>query len=240
MNRIIRASARASLLAAALTFAAALPAFATVVTAVGSYSNDADPNNMATGFPNGPFGMTSNPTGGVGNGPTYSFVDFFPTATFSLNNIVGLSANFNDTLGGADGGSPRFYIGLANGHFYSVYLGPPASFNQASPSGFTTAFSGLNLVNATNNTGFENTGTYQSFASFQAGADGSQIVTDVAFNVDGGWAANGPQALTLNSMTVQFLAAPEPATWTMMAAALGLLGFLVARRRRNSAGAIAA
>lgn len=54
MNRILRASARASLLAAALTFAAALPAFATVVTATGTYSNDADPNNLATGFPNGP------------------------------------------------------------------------------------------------------------------------------------------------------------------------------------------
>lgn len=54
MHRILRASVRASLLAAALTFAAALPAFATVVTATGTYSNDADPNNLATGFPNGP------------------------------------------------------------------------------------------------------------------------------------------------------------------------------------------
>jgi len=95
----------------------------------------------------------------------------------------------------------------------------------------------LNLINATNNTNFENTDTYQTFASFQVGADGSQIVTDIAFNVDGGWAANGPQALTLNSFNVQYLAVPELATWTMMAAALG---FLVARRRRGSAGAIAA
>ncbi|HEV2265143.1 MAG TPA: PEP-CTERM sorting domain-containing protein [Stellaceae bacterium] len=233
MNRIIRASARASLLAAALTFAAALPAFATIVTATGTYSNDADPNNLATGFPSGPFSLTSGAT-------TYSFVDFFPNQTFSLNNITGLSANFTDIAGGADGGAPRFVVGLANGNFYSVYLGPPSSFNQSSPSAFTTAFSGLNLVNATNDTGFKNTGTYQTFASFQAGADGSQIVTDVGFVLDGGWAANGPQALTLNSLSVQFLAAPEPATWTMMAAALGLLGFLVARRRRSSAGAIAA
>jgi len=233
MNRIIRAFARASLLAAALTFAAALPAFATVVTATGTYSNDADPLNMATGFPNGPFSLTSNPT-------TYSYVDFFPNQTFSLNNIVGLSANFTDTLGGAGGGAPRFVVGLANGNFYDVYLGPPPSFNQASPSAFTTAFNGLNLVNATNDTGFENTGTYKTFASFQSGSDGSQIVTDVAFVVDAGWAANGPQALTLNSLTVQFLAAPEPATWTMLAAALGLLGLLVARRRRNAGGSVAA
>src|SRR5690348_4491513 len=236
MNRIIRASARASLLAAALTFAAALPAFATVVTAIGSYSNDADPLNMATGFPNGPFNLTSTNTGAT---TTYSYVDFFPTATFSLNNITGLTANFTDTLGGSQLGAPRFVVGLANGNFYSVYLGPPPSFAQSSPSAFTTAFSGLNLVNATNDTGFENTGTYKTFADFQASADGSQIVTDVAFVLDGANATSN-QALTLNSFSVQFLAAPEPATWTMMAAALGLLGFLVARRRRNSAGAIAA
>jgi len=39
---------------------------------------------------------------------------------------------------------------------------------------------------------------------------------------------------------VQFLAAPEPVTWTMFAAALGLLGLLVTRRRRNAGGAVAA
>ena len=71
-------------------------------------------------------------------------------------------------------------------------------------------------------------------------ADGSQIVTDVFFIVDGGFGANGPQALTLNSLTVEFLAAPEPATWTMLTAALGLLSLLVARRRRNAGGAVAA
>ncbi|MDE1968372.1 MAG: PEP-CTERM sorting domain-containing protein [Alphaproteobacteria bacterium] len=46
--------------------------------------------------------------------------------------------------------------------------------------------------------------------------------------------------MTLNSLTVEFLAAPEPATWTMLTAALGLLSLLVARRRRNAGGAVAA
>ncbi|MGH7007732.1 MAG: PEP-CTERM sorting domain-containing protein [Stellaceae bacterium] len=233
MNRIIRASARASLLAAALTFAAALPAFATVVTATGTYSNDADPQNQATGFPNGPFSLTSGPT-------NFSYVDFIPNQTFSLNNITGLSANFTDISGGADVGSPRFVVQLANGNFYSTYLGTPPNFNDSNPAAFTTAYSNFNFVNATNNTGFENSGSLHTFTSFEAGADGSQIVTDVFLILDGGFGVNGPQALTLNSLSVQFLAAPEPATWTMMAAALGLLGFLVARRRRNSAGAIAA
>lgn len=164
--------------------------------------------------------------------------DFFPSQTFSLNNIAGLSASFNDTAGGANVGAPQLVVGLANGNFYDVYLGPPPNFVQTNPATFTAAFSGLNLVSGANDTGFENTGTYKTFASFQAGADGSQIVTDVGFVLDAGFA--GAQALTLNWLSVQFLAAPEPATWTMMAAALGLLGFLVARRRRNSAGAIAA
>ena len=233
MNRIIRASARASLLAAALTFAAALPAFATVVTATGSYNNEGDPNNMATGFPNGPFGMTSTPT-------TYSVVDFVPTQTFSLNNIVGLSANFVDTLGGADVGSPRIHVNLANGDFYTLYVGTPPNFNDNNPAAFTAAYSNFNFVNGTNDSGFKNSGALNTFASFQPGADGSQIVTDVSFIIDSGFAGNGPEALTLNSLSVQFLAAPEPATWTMMAAALGLLGLLVARRRRNSTGAITA
>ena len=234
MNRIIRASARASLLAAALTLVAALPAFATVVTATGTYSNDADAGNMASGFPNGPFSLTSNAT------PTYSYVDFIPNQTFSLNNIVGMSANFTDISGGADGGSPRFVVQLQNGNFYTTYVGTPPSFNDNNPAAFTTAYSNFNFVNATNDTGFENSGTYKTFASFQSGSDGSQIVTDVFFIVDGGWAANGPQALTLKSLSVQFLAAPEPATWTMLAAALGLLGLLVARRRRNAGGLVAA
>ncbi|MGH6968404.1 MAG: PEP-CTERM sorting domain-containing protein [Stellaceae bacterium] len=62
----------------------------------------------------------------------------------------------------------------------------------------------------------------------------------VAKVIKRGFGANGPQALTLNSLSLQFLAAPEPASWTLVAAALGLLGLLVIRRRRNSAGAIVA
>ena len=231
MNRTLRASARASLLAAALTFTAALPAFATVVTATGTYPNDAEPNNLATGFPNGPFGLTSGAT-------TYSFVDFFPSQTFSLNNIVGLSSSFNDTAGGANVGAPRITVNLANGDFYTVYLGPAPNFVETNPAQFTTDYSGLQLDSGVHNSAFENTGSYTTFASLEAGADGSQIATGLSFILDAGFA--GAQALTLNSLSVQFLAAPEPATWTMMAAALGLLGFLVARRRRNSAGAIAA
>ena len=106
------------------------------------------------------------------------------------------------------------------------------------PTAFTAAYSNFNFVNATNDTGFENTGTYKTFASFAAGSDGSQIVTDVALVLDGGWAANGPQALTLNSIDVQFQAAPEPATWTLMLA--GLMGLIVIRRRRGFSGAAAA
>lgn len=74
----------------------------------------------------------------------------------------------------------RIVVSLANYNFYSVPLGTSPNFN---------------FVSAANDTGFENTGTYKTFASFQAGADGSQIVTDVALVLDGGFGANGPQAL---------------------------------------------
>jgi len=233
MNRILRASALASALFAALMVAAVSPAFATIVTATGTYSNDADAGNMATGFPNGPFDLTSN-----ASPVTYSYVDFTPNQTFSLNNITGLGATFTDTLGGAYGGSPRIVVGLQNGDFWTVYVGTPPTFTDNNPTAFTTAYSNFNFVNATNDTGFENNFPLSTFASAQAGADGSQLVTNVWFIVDGGWGANGPQALTLDSVNLQFLAAPEPATWTLMLA--GLLGVLIIRRRRRLPEAAAA
>src|SRR6185437_12014505 len=155
----------------ALVCAMALPASAATIT--GTYTNDGDPLNQANGiFPStgssGPFELTSFPTS---TGSTYSFVDFTltPDEQFRLNSMTSLSATFSSDFGGSAGGSPRITLWLDNGGFIQVYLGTPPSFTTANIGGF----SGLNLDNATNDAGYENSGSYVTLASLDAtyGAD---------------------------------------------------------------------
>ena len=80
--------------------------------------------------------------------------------TFHFNHIQRpstISASFTDNTGGADVGSPRFVSTATNGDFFSVYLGTPPNFNDNDPAAFTTAFSGVNLNNGTNNSAYEST-----------------------------------------------------------------------------------
>ena len=98
----------------------------------------------------------------------------------------------------------------------------------------------MNLINGTNNTGYENTGTYLPFSSFEA-AYGADTVTIVKFILDGGWGPNGAQALTLDSINIEIpgAATPLPAALPLFATGLGALGLLGWRRKRKNA-AIAA
>src|SRR5208282_683531 len=137
------------------------PSPASAIEISGTYSNGADSNNQATGFPSGPFSLTSTAS-------TYSFVEFTPGAWATVNSITSLSATFTDTAGGAYGGSPRIELDLNNGGWFLVYLGTPPSFNDSNPATFTADFSNFNLTGGTNDTAYENGNTYSSFASFDA------------------------------------------------------------------------
>src|ERR1022692_1480948 len=201
---------------------------ATAATVTGTYSNDADAGNQATGFPNGPFGLTSTAS-------TYSYVDFTPNQTFTYSQIQSIGATFSDSTGGAYGGSPRLVTVLNTGDFILTFLGTPPSFTDPN----IAAYSGANLDNATNNSAYENSNTYLPFSSFNA-LYGADTVTNVYFTLDGGWGGNGPQALTLNSINIEIpnAATPLPSTWLMLLSGFVGLGFLAYRGSKKNAVAI--
>jgi hypothetical protein len=221
-------------LCAGLAFWLAGASLATASTVTGTYSNDADSGNQATGFPIGPFGLTSTAT-------TYSYVDFIPDQTFTYSQIQSIGATFSDTAGGADAGSPRLFIGLNTGGWILTYLGTPPGFADSNSALFTATFSGANLNNGTNNSAYENGNTYSPFSSFNA-LYGGDTVTDVALIIDSGWAANGPEALTLDSINIEISSAatPLPSTWLMLLSGFVGLGFFAYRGTKKNAAALAA
>jgi hypothetical protein len=198
---------------------------AAAVTVTGTYTNDGDAGNQATGT--GPFVLTSTAS-------TYSYIHFIPDQTFNFNQIQLIGATFTDTSGGAGGGSPRLQTVLSSGDFFSTYLGPPPSFNDPNPVTFTAAYSGTNLNNGTNNTGFQNSGSYQPFDSFFS-TYGGITVTDFYFIVDSGWFTNGTQSLILDSINVEIAASevPIPAALPLFVSGIGVLGFVARRRKRK-------
>ena len=215
----------AVLAAAAISMATSLPASATTVT--GTYSNDGDSSNQATGFPNGPFGLSSTAT-------TYSYVDFIPNQSFTYSQIQSIGATFTDTAGGAYGASPRIETVLNTGEWILTFLGTPPSFTDSNPALFTSTYSGANLDNGTNNSAYENSNTYNPFSSFNS-VVGNDTVTNVYLILDGGWGGNGPQSLTLDSINVAVSGAvPEPSTWAMMLLGFAGLGFAGYRKTKKS------
>jgi hypothetical protein len=147
-----------------------------------------------------------------------------------------LSASFTDTAGGADAGSPRFALSATNADFYLVYLGTPPNFNDSNPATFTTAFSGTNLI--TERTIAHSRMGKRTLASFEA-AYGTDVISDAFFILHGGYAANGPRSLTLNSININgtdipVSATPVPAALPMFAGGLGFVGWLMRRKKRTA------
>ena len=178
---------------------------------------------------------------------TYSGVDVELSTPFTFGALSSLGATFTDNSGGADGGSPRIVLtDNANGDFFTIYLGTPPNFNDSSPATFTSNFSGLNLNNGTANSAFENSGSYVTLASLLANLTYSgDLIDEIDFIVDGGWAANGTQNLDLDSLNIngasyvtsQVSEVPEPSTLALLATMLALgggLAFLTRRPRVTS------
>lgn len=172
----------------------------------------------------GPYALVSNST------TSDSYIDVTLSTPIAFSSITSLDAVFNDITGGADGGSPRILLFTSGSDSFDAYLGTPPNFNDSDPAVFTSGFSGVNLDNGTNNSDFQNSGTYQTLASLQA-VYGTDMIDDITFAVDGGWAANGAQDLTLAKLDVNgtnLLASsspvPEPSSLPMLLAGLGMIG----------------
>jgi hypothetical protein len=190
------------------------------------------PGDGATG--NGPWTLTS-------VGFSDSYVDVSLSTPIAFDTLATLSATFTDTVGGVAGGSPRFGVYASNGDFFLAYLGAPPSFVEGDPATFTAAYSGTELNNGTNNSAYENSGSYVTLASLEA-TYGSDLITDIAFIVDGGWATAGnTQSLALNSIDINgqdysssASATPLPATLPLFAGGLGFVGYLTRRKKRHA------
>jgi hypothetical protein len=183
----------------------------------------------------GPFVLTSS---GPLPSTTYSGVDVTLSTPIAFSSISSLSASFTDNTGGADGGSPRFELDASNNDFFLVYLGTPPNFSDSDPVAFTTAFSGTNLNNGTNNSAIGNGNTFVTLASLEA-AFGADMITDISLITDGGWATNGAQSLTLKGIDLNgedlLAATPLPATLPLFAGGLAFVGYLTRRKKRAQA-----
>jgi len=166
-------------------------AFAALTFTPGTASADVvTPFGDTTGT--GPWDLSSTST-------TYSGLDVALTSPITFSTLATLSLTFTDISGGADAGSPRLELYTSGGDYFTVYLGTPPSFSDSNVTTFTTNFSGTNLNNGTNNSTFQLSNTYQTLASLEA-TYGSDLINDVQLQVDGGYATNGTQELTVSSL----------------------------------------
>jgi len=118
----------------------------------------------------------------------YSGIAIAVPAGTTFSSLATLSAEFNPTVGGCGGGSPRFSVALAGGKNVFVYFGPTPSFTGCA---LNTWQSTGNLIGNTDTARFDTSqvpggsvsGTYASALTLV----GSQQVTEIDLVVDSGW-----------------------------------------------------
>lgn len=133
----------------------------------------------------------------AGTANDYSGIAFTLPAGSTFSSLTQLSTEFNPTVGGCGGGSPRFSLKLASGKNVFVYFGPSPNFTGCT----------LNSWQSTGNLiGNNDTGRYDT-SQVQAGTQsntyagalaliGSQNVTEIDLVADAGWFFN-PKSQTV-------------------------------------------
>jgi hypothetical protein len=121
----------------------------------------------------------------------YSGIAFTLPAGTTFSSLTTLSTEFNPTVGGCGGGSPRFSLKLSSGKNVFVYFGPSPNFTGCP----------LNSWQSTGNLiGNNDTGRYDT-SQVQAGTQsntyagalaliGPQTVTEIDLVADSGWFFN--------------------------------------------------
>jgi hypothetical protein len=149
------------------------------------------------------------------SGDDFSGISFALPAGTTFAQLTQLSTEFDPTVGGCGGGSPRFTLHLQSGKNVFVYLGPSPSFTGCA---LNTWQSSGNLI-GNNDTGRYDTsqvmaGTQSNTYSGALTLIGSQQVTSIDLVVDSGWFFN-PKTQTVLVRNVQvngqtFYAPPTP------------------------------
>jgi hypothetical protein len=133
----------------------------------------------------------------------FSGITFTLPAGTTFSQLTQLSTEFNPTVGGCGGGSPRFTLHLSSGKNVFVYLGPSPNFTGCA---LNTWQSSGNLI-GNNDTGRYDTsqvmaGTQSNTYSGALTLIGSQQVTSIDLVVDSGWFFN-PKTQTVLVRNVQ-------------------------------------
>jgi hypothetical protein len=133
----------------------------------------------------------------------FSGISFTLPAGTTFADLTQLSTDFNPTVGGCGGGSPRFTLHLSSGKNVFVYLGPSPNFTDCPLNAWQSSG---NLI-GNNDAGRYDTSQVQAGtqSNTYAGAlalIGSQQVTSIDLVADAGWFFN-PKVQTVLVRDVQ-------------------------------------
>jgi len=133
----------------------------------------------------------------------FSGIAFTLPAGTTFADLTQLSTEFNPTMGGCGGGSPRFTLHLMSGKNVFVYLGPSPNFTGCA---LNTWQSSGNLIGNNDSGRYDTsqvqTGTQSNTYAGALSLIGSQQVTSIDLVVDSGWFFN-PQNETVLVRNVQ-------------------------------------
>lgn len=126
-----------------------------------------------------------------------SGISFTLPAGTTFAQLTQLSTEFNPTVGGCGGGSPRFTLHLSSTKNVFVYLGPSPNFTGCA---LNTWQSSGNLIGNTDTGRYDTSqvmaGTQSNTYAGALSLIGSQTVTSIDLVVDSGWFFN-PKAQTV-------------------------------------------
>jgi hypothetical protein len=186
------------------------------------------------------FGGLTLPTNQTGpwfmkaNSSTYSVLRFVPDTPLSFASYTSLIYNYNVTLGGIGGGSPRATVELGSGDTFDVQWGPAGSYVDGTiGSNLSTG----NLLSLTDVGRYDTShiagGSPFTDRSSAVALIGSQTVTQIDLIIDAfvGMPGGAFKGFLINSVNVEATAAvPESNAFWLVAMLSSVLGVAVVTR----------